>query len=115
MNEKGNGTVMGEVRESLLDTLRQLKDDDKRMDVNKAKAISNVAQTLINSYTLQVRAINALGGQMPEGFVKELTGEAPEAPLKLPAPKSNSGTPPGEGIHAADPMHQPRRAEPRGR
>jgi hypothetical protein len=103
--------MMGEVRETLLETLRQMKAG--KVKAEDAKAVASVAQTLINSYTLQVRAINALGGQMPEGFVRELTGEAPARP-KLAAAKPNGGTPPGEGIHAADPLYSPRKAE-RGR
>ena len=101
-----NGNVMGEVRESLLDTLRQLK--DKKLKPDEAKAVASVAQTLINSYTLQVRAINALGGNLPPQFVQELTGLPPSVPAPaLPPAKRLEGKPsagPNEGIHAADPL-----------
>lgn len=107
--------LMGEVRESLLETLRQLKSGDKSMDVGKAKAIANVAQTLINSYTLQVRAINSMGAQMSPALVQEITGQTPAARPKLPPAKPNGGVPPGEGIHADDPLYRPRRQEPAAR
>ena len=78
-----NGNVMQEVRETLLDTLRQMKEGKLKPD--QAKATASVAQTLINSYTLQVRAINALGGQAGEGFIRELTGGEGAHVSKLPA------------------------------
>ena len=103
---------MAEVRATLLKTLEDLSSG--RMEPAKAKAIANVAQTLTNTYTLQVRAINALGAS-GEQFLSELAGEALPAarPMKqLPSPKPNHGTPPDEGIHAADPLRAPRRPEP---
>jgi hypothetical protein len=108
-----SNNLMGEVRESLLDTLKQLKNGDKSMDVNKAKAIANVAQTLINSYTLQVRAINAMGADISPQLVQEITGVAPASRPMLPPAKANGGAPPGEGIHANDPLYRPRRQEPK--
>ena len=107
MTDKNN-SVMGEVREQLMETLRGMKSGDIKPE--QAKAVASVAQTLINSYTLQVRAINALGSQVPDGFVRELTGEEPQRP-KLPPAKPNAGAPAGEGIHARDPLYDARRPE----
>jgi hypothetical protein len=110
-----SNTVMGEVRSALLETLRDMKAG--KMKADDAKAVASVAQTLINSYTLQVRALNAMGGELPREFVKELTGGEPaaEPPRKLPAVKPNGGAPPDEGIHAKDPLYGGRRDEPAGR
>jgi hypothetical protein len=108
MTENNKG-MMSEVRESLLETLRGVRSGE--VQASEAKAVASLAQTLINSYTLQVRAINAFGGQMPDGMVREITGEEPAKP-QLPPAKPNGGTPPGEGIHAADPLYGPRKAEP---
>ncbi|MGA3295252.1 MAG: hypothetical protein ABSE45_14885 [Candidatus Acidiferrales bacterium] len=100
--------MMGEVRETLLETLRGVRAG--KVKAAEAKAVAGVAQTLINSYTLQVRVINALGGQVSGSLIREIAGEEPAAP-KLPAAKPKGGTPPGEGIHAADPLYSPRKTE----
>jgi hypothetical protein len=74
-----------DLREHLFATLEDLRNKHNPMDLDRAKATASVAQTLINSYTLQVRAINALGGSGGDGFIRELTGEGADRP-KLPAP-----------------------------
>ncbi len=43
-----------ELRDSLADTLKLLKED--KIDVNKAKAISDIGQTMINSAKLDLEA-----------------------------------------------------------
>jgi hypothetical protein len=48
-----------ELRSVLFDTLRQVSSKEKPMDIDRAKAICGVAQTIINSATLEVRAMNA--------------------------------------------------------
>jgi hypothetical protein len=88
----------------------KLKPDD-------AKAIASVAQTLINSYTLQVRAINALGHEVSADFARDLMGDEARTLPALPATatKPNGGAPPNEGIHTNDPLRDGRKAEPKGR
>lgn len=70
-----------DLRNHLFATLEELRDKEKPMDLARAKAIASVAQTIINSATVEVKFMNATGGQG--------TGFIPEA---LPAP-SDSDTP----------------------
>ncbi len=39
---------MGDLRNHLFETLEALKDEEKPMDLERAKAISEIAQTIIN-------------------------------------------------------------------
>jgi hypothetical protein len=60
-----------DLRNHLFATLEALQDDDKPMDLARAKAISEVAQTIINSAKVEVDFINAVGGKVPTtGFIQ---------------------------------------------
>lgn len=77
-----------EVRKVLFDTLRKVSANEKPMDIERAKAICGVAQTIINSASVEVRAMNAANIAESTGFFKKkslppasrMTG----APAKLP-------------------------------
>lgn len=62
-------TKISDLREHLFATLESLRDDDKPMDLARAKAIADVAQTIINSAKVEVDFINATGQQPPSGFI----------------------------------------------
>jgi hypothetical protein len=49
-----------DLRDDLFDTLEKLKDG--KMEIDKAKAITNVAQTIVNSAKVEVDFIKAVGG-----------------------------------------------------
>jgi uncharacterized protein with FMN-binding domain len=63
-----------DLRDHLFETIELLKDDDKRMNIEKAKAISEVAQTIINTAKLEVdfiRATDKADGYYPStGFIE---------------------------------------------
>jgi len=46
-----------DLRDHLFATLEQLRDEDKPMDLARAKAIADVAQVIVNSATVEVRFI----------------------------------------------------------
>lgn len=50
---------MTHLRNHLFETLEMLKDQDNPMDLDRAKVISEVAQTLINSAKVEVDFIKA--------------------------------------------------------
>jgi hypothetical protein len=58
---------MSDLRNHLFETLEQLKDKDAPMDLERAKAISEVAQTLINSAKVEVELIKAIGSDATGG------------------------------------------------
>jgi hypothetical protein len=50
---------MSDLRNHLFETLEALKDEDRPMDLDRAKTVSLVAQTIINSATVEVKFMNA--------------------------------------------------------
>jgi len=56
-----------DLRDHLFETLEALKDPDKPMDLDRAKVISDVAQTIINVAKVEVEMVKAVGGQAPSG------------------------------------------------
>jgi hypothetical protein len=51
-----------DLRNHLFATIESLMDEEKPMDLDRAKTISDVAQTIINSAKVEVEFINKLGG-----------------------------------------------------
>lgn len=47
------------VRQALIDTIRDLRDPTKPMDIARARAVSEVAQTVINSAKVEVDYLKA--------------------------------------------------------
>jgi hypothetical protein len=72
-----------DLRNHLFATLEALQDDKNPMPLDRAKAISDVSQTIINSAKVEVDFLNAVGGAAASGFFPgdELPGKPPK--LKL--------------------------------
>jgi hypothetical protein len=51
---------MTDLRDHLFETLEALKDPDKPMDLARAKTISEVAQTIINTAKVEVEFLKAI-------------------------------------------------------
>jgi len=51
-----------DLRNHLFATLEALQDQDNPMDLDRAKAIADVAQVVINSAKVEVEYINKVGG-----------------------------------------------------
>lgn len=65
------------VRTALFDTLRGLGNKNEPMDIERAKAINEVAQTIINSAKVEVDALRVIGGT-GSGFIPALPPSKPE-------------------------------------
>ncbi|HET6224639.1 MAG TPA: hypothetical protein VFF27_00075 [Bacteroidia bacterium] len=63
------------LRDHLFSTIDKLMDDQKPMDIERARAISDVAQVIINSAKVEVDYMKNVGG-LGSGFI-------PMQPLKL--------------------------------
>lgn len=59
-----------DLRTHLFSTLEALRSQDKPMEVDRAKAIADVAQTIINSAKVEVDHLRVAGGK-GTGFIKE--------------------------------------------
>ena len=70
---------MSDLRNHLFETLERLKDGDKAMDLERAKTISEVAQTIINSAKVEVDFARQMGASPSGAFF----GAAPEGEQRL--------------------------------
>lgn len=64
-----------DLRNHLFATIESLRDTEKPMELDRAKTIADVAQTLINSAKVEVDFLNTVGGVGGSTF---LTGSAPD-------------------------------------
>ena len=64
--------TMDALRNHLFATIEALQDEDKPMDVDRAKAINQTAQTLINAAKVEVEFIEATGLESAGNFFPSL-------------------------------------------
>lgn len=60
-----------DLRNHLFATLEALQDEDKPMEVERAKTIAEVAQVIVNSAKIEVDFIRATGRSQGTGFIPE--------------------------------------------
>lgn len=65
------GNNVNDLRTILFDTLEQLKDKDKPMEIERAKAISDIAQTIINSAKVEIEHQKVTGATSTTGFIPQ--------------------------------------------
>lgn len=58
-----------DLRNHLFVTIEQLLDKDDPMDITRAKAVSNAAQSIINSAKVEVDFLRVTGGIEGSGFI----------------------------------------------
>lgn len=75
---KQNG--IGDLRDMLFQTMRDLRSEDKPMDLDRAKALTEVAGKIIEAAKVEVDFVRVVGGS-GSGFIPTL----PKQPA-LPAP-----------------------------
>lgn len=63
-----------DLRNHLFATLEALQDEENPMDLDRAKMVSDVAQTLINSAKVEVDYLKVTGSAADSGFI---TSERP--------------------------------------
>lgn len=67
---------LSDLRNHLFETIERLKDDEKPMEIDRAKAISDVAQAIINSAKVELRAIELSGADVSSEFLEISEGES---------------------------------------
>jgi len=73
-----------ELREHLFATLKGIRDKDNPLDLDRAKAVAEIAQTIINSAKVEVEFLKEVGGK-GSGFIKS------EALNSVPQPRRIGG------------------------
>lgn len=66
-----------DLRNHLFAALEALADEEKPMDLDRARAISEVAQTIIASAKVEVEYLTKVGG-IGSGFLTPILGESEE-------------------------------------
>ena len=100
--------TLNDLRGDLAETIKSLRTGKDGMDVAKAKAIGDLAQTMINSAKVEVDMLRTVGrGRMvPSGFIpithqdtldqqEEQSGQQPQ--IAGPRPKPHIRNPVGSG------------------
>lgn len=58
-----------DLRDHLFAAIEGLMDEDKPMEIDRAKAVADVAQVIVNSAKIEVDFIKATGGNKGSGFI----------------------------------------------
>lgn len=66
---------INDLRDHLFETLEALKDPDKPMDIERAKAVADVARVIVDSAKVEVQFLQVTGGLKSTGFLPEDTEE----------------------------------------
>lgn len=61
--------TINDLREHLFATLDDLRDKSAPMDTERAKAVADVAQTIINSAKVEVEHLRVTGNSSASGFI----------------------------------------------
>ena len=73
---------MPDLRDHLFEVMERLKDEDKPMDIDRAKAVCVVAQTLINSAKVEIDLLRVVGGTSASQFIP-IEPESRQLPKRL--------------------------------
>lgn len=87
-----------ELRKHLFETIEGLKDPDKPMDIDRAKAISQVAQTIIDSARVEVKFAELTGQETQSDFLAEKKSARPNSQLPARSKSLSTGKDLGGGV-----------------
>ncbi len=76
--------TMDDLRDHLFETIEALKDDDKPMDLARAKTICEVADRLIDTAKVEVNLMN-ISGSLASKFLPAGDDSEKNKPLQRPA------------------------------
>lgn len=82
---------MTDLRDHLFETLEALKDKDAPMDLERARTISEVAQTIINSAKVEVDLVKAIDGHAGSEFFGHTPENGNERSLPAARPRMIAG------------------------
>ncbi len=64
-----------DLRNHLFATIEALLDDEKPLDIDRAKAVCEVGQVIVNSAKIEVDFLRATGGEIGTGFISPVNGK----------------------------------------
>lgn len=78
---------LDDLRNHLFETLEALKDEEKPMDVDRARAVAEVAHAIINSAKLELRFLELKGQEAESDFLAK-----PDRPALAAVNKAKGGS-----------------------
>ena len=78
--------TINDLREHLFATLEGLRDKENPLDIERAKAVADVAQVVINSAKVEVEHMKVNAGFDGKGFIAPAALSAPASPHNQAAP-----------------------------
>lgn len=81
---------INELRSVLFDTLRDLRQKDATVDLDRVRAINDIAKTAIDTAKVEVDYARVIGGELSSGFLPALEKPASK-PATVPAPPAQPG------------------------
>lgn len=88
---------ISEMRQALMDTLRDLRDRENPMDIDRAKAVAHVASVLVDSAKAEIDYIRATGAdrsdflEPPATYQQPTLSNGPTANNPFPSVTHRSG------------------------
>lgn len=73
-----------DLRNHLFETLEALKDPDKPMELDRARAVADVARVIVDSAKAEVEYLKATGRTAGTGFIPLDEAKGPGTPPSLP-------------------------------
>jgi hypothetical protein len=67
-----------DLRNHLFETLESLKDDEKPMDIERARAVADVARVIVDSAKVEVRFLEVTGALKSTNFLPSEDGGEPK-------------------------------------
>jgi hypothetical protein len=77
-----NKNTLNDLREHLFATLTALRDPDAPMELERAKAVSEVAQTIINTAKVEIDYMRVTGSEASTAFLQLEGSEKTQTGLK---------------------------------
>jgi hypothetical protein len=78
-----------DLRNHLFETLEALKDDEKPMDLDRARAIADVAKVIVESAKVEVNFLKVTGAVRSTGFLPDGDEAAPIEKRRLQAARAS--------------------------
>jgi hypothetical protein len=80
--------TINDLREHLFATLEGLRNKENPLDIERARAVSEVAQTIINTAKVEVEHMKVSGEMDGTGFIASAALPAPTSPPDQAAPRA---------------------------
>lgn len=82
---------INDLRNHLFETLEALKDDEKPIEIARARAIADIARQIVDSARVEVAFLKATGAVRSTDFLPVMDDDPPSRPPLPPGRRVNGG------------------------